>query len=155
VTEPDGLFAEPPRTYAAAGEPLRERTAGERLRDKQAHLIAVGRHPLSDPPGGRPQYGILRLHPDACRDVRWSTGKAQIPEGAPTCGTCVHRQLVNGGARDWPKCTYGRVETPSPAGDPPGSAAGVRVKPGPRETHGDRSDVRAWWPACTDYEEAT
>jgi hypothetical protein len=143
VSEPDGLFAEPPRQYAAAGEPVPERTASERMRDRQAANIAAGRHPLSDPPGARPQYGILRLHPDACRDVRWSAAKAQIPAGAPTCGACRFRQSVHGGAKDYPKCTWGRVY------------AGSLSKEGPREMHGERSDVRAWWPACTDYEEAT
>lgn len=152
LSAPEGLFDEPTRRY---GVSLPKQTVGERMRDRQAALISVGRHPLSDQPGGPRLYGILRLHPDACRDVRWSTGKDRIPEGAPTCGTCRFRQPVHGGAKDYPKCTWGRVETPSPAGDPPGSAAGVRSTPGPRETHGDRSDVRAWWPGCTDYEEAT
>jgi hypothetical protein len=52
------------------------------------------------------------------------------------CGNCVFRQLVNGGNRDYPKCLF-----PSPI-----TGAPVRA------THGGASDVRAWWPACTDHQ---
>jgi hypothetical protein len=140
------LFGEPDRI---APEPPADLTSGERLRERQAANIRQGLHPLGDLPGGPRHYGIVHLHPDASR----ATSRQDAPAGALTCGRCVHRQLVHGGARDYPKCTVGRQVHRSPAGDPPGSAEGIRTIPGPRETHGARTDVRAWWPACTDYAE--
>lgn len=140
-----GLFAEPVRTVPA---PRPDTTPGEQLRARQAANIRQGFHPLGDLPGGPYRLGRIRLHPDASR----AGAREEVPPDALTCGGCRFRQLVHGGARHYPKCTLGRREIPSPAGDPPGSHAGVRTIPGPRETHGDRSDVRAWWPACMSYE---
>ena len=48
-----------------------------------------------------------------------------------TCGDCRFRVLL-GHSRTYPKCT---------AGDG-----------WPRASHGAATDVRAWWPACTDHE---
>jgi hypothetical protein len=45
-----------------------------------------------------------------------------------TCGDCRFRVLVDYHARKWPKCERG-----------------------PR-THGEQTDVRAWWPACPRFE---
>jgi len=50
-----------------------------------------------------------------------------------TCGNCRFREVFGRAKRGYPKCTYG--------GDTP-----------PRATHSAASDVRAWWPACTDHE---
>ena len=45
------------------------------------------------------------------------------------CGDCVHRIMRGGAAKSYPKC------------DLPG-----------RSSRGEATDVRAWWPACVDYE---
>lgn len=68
----------------------------------------------------------LPLHTDAAPagDIR--------AEGL-RCGTCRFRELLGHHDRSHPKCRAG--------GD-------VRV------THGAGTDVRAWWPACHDYEPA-
>ena len=49
------------------------------------------------------------------------------PEGR-TCGECVHRVHYGGHAKDYPKCEVGP------------------------QTHGPKTDVRAWWPACPKFE---
>lgn len=66
----------------------------------------------------------LRLHRDAIADPA-------VRRGGPRCGTCVFRQLRGGAERDYPKCWL----------DP------LKV------TRGPATDVRAWWPACTEYQE--
>jgi hypothetical protein len=48
-----------------------------------------------------------------------------------TCGSCRHREIFGHHNRTYPKCT---------------------VNDGVRETHGPASDVRAWWPACQEWE---
>jgi hypothetical protein len=103
-----------------------ELTAGQRLRARQAERIRFGCHPLS--------IGVcIPLHGDAPRTAHANDGGTY-----PRCGTCRFRLLVGGGARDFPKCTYGADLTDS-------------GRPGPRESHGPATDVRAWWPACVDY----
>lgn len=67
--------------------------------------------------------GVL-LHPDAPTDVAPGT------RGVPlTCGTCVLRVFKHGGAKAYPKC-------------------GISG----RDSHSDATDVKASWPACTDYQ---
>lgn len=76
---------------------------------------------------GRHPFGG-RVHPEAAPvDDRSAPGRR--------CGNCSHRVLVNGGQRDFPKCLLGATA----GGD------------APRLTHGAATDVRAWWPACTDH----
>lgn len=97
-------------------------TAGRRLTIRQARLLAAGRHPLGDG---------LRLHPGAApHDDRAAPGRR--------CGNCRFRRPV-GGPHDgrYPKCIYG-----------PSTGPGAY----PRVTFGPATDVRAWWPACTDHE---
>jgi hypothetical protein len=79
--------------------------------------------------GAHPLSGPLRvhipLHPNAAPlDDRDAEGLR--------CGDCRHRQHL--GRKAWPKCCLG-----GPDG-------------GPRITHGDATDVRAYWPACTSYQ---
>lgn len=50
------------------------------------------------------------------------------------CGSCVHRRHLGGHARAYPK-----------------GVSGCRV----RVTYAETSDVRGWWPACTDRAPAT
>jgi hypothetical protein len=66
--------------------------------------------------------GYLRLHPDAPRD--------HVAPG-PRCGTCWYRAPVSAvHGREWAKCT---------------------ARDGTRTSHSAATDIRAWWPACTDY----
>jgi hypothetical protein len=67
------------------------------------------------------------LHPSAVR-----TATRDDAPGRPfTCGTCTHRAP----SRGYPKCW---VDTG------PGNAGRITSGPG--------TDVRAWWPACPDYD---
>lgn len=126
-----GLFDEPPRVEAA---PVETGTAAERRRARQLAAILAGQHPLSV---------ALRvpipLHPDAVRDDDRTTA------GRVRCGGCALRRRLHGGNRSYPKCTAGRREH---------VASGLRWAEHPRASHGDGTDVAAWWPACTDYEPA-
>lgn len=47
-----------------------------------------------------------------------------------TCGECVHRVHVEYHVKRWPKCDLGP------------------------NTHGETTDVRAWWPACKRFDPA-
>lgn len=66
----------------------------------------------------------LALHPGAA-----PVGDRKAP--GLRCGGCVHRQMQQRGGYDWPKCLL------------PGAGRVTRT-PG--------TDVRAWWPACTDHQ---
>jgi len=46
------------------------------------------------------------------------------------CGSCVHRVSLNHHGEYWPKCDLSTI------------------------THGQASDVRAWWPACPRWEQS-
>lgn len=56
------------------------------------------------------------------------TGGKTFPDRG-TCGTCIHRIRVTWHVKRYPKC----------------DAAGT-------PTHGAATDVRAWWPACSQHE---
>jgi hypothetical protein len=104
-----------------------EATAGERMRRRQALRIAHGCHPLSI-------YGVcIPLHADAPRDAYRGD-----PRPYPRCGDCQLRQMVGGHAKAFPKCLYG-YQAPL-------------VSTAPRYSQSEASDVRAWWPACIDYQ---
>jgi hypothetical protein len=77
--------------------------------------------------GGHP-LGVPR-HPGT-KGLPYSPGHRRDPL---TCGSCTFRQLLPGseGRGPFPKCAF----------------------PGRPITHGAGTDVRAWWPACTDYAE--
>ncbi|HZN72487.1 MAG TPA: hypothetical protein VFC00_12525 [Micromonosporaceae bacterium] len=99
---------------------------------RQATALTRGWHPLglSQAPHRR-----LRLHPEAApADNPAAPGRR--------CGNCWYRQLIEtNGNRRWPKCIYG-AENETDAKNP---------GPPPRVTHGAATDVRRWWPACTDH----
>ena len=98
-------------------------SATVRRTKRQAALLARGRHPL------QPIVGVLFLHKEAApADDRAAAGLR--------CGSCQFRELVGGHARSYPKCML------------PAPGTGHRL----RDTMSDASDVRAWWPACTDYQ---
>lgn len=66
----------------------------------------------------------LRLHEQAA-----PVGDRSAP--GRRCGNCRYRQLINPGtARPYPKCA---------------------VNDFARASHSPATDVRAWWPACTDH----
>lgn len=124
-------------------------TYGERQRRRQGALIANGYHPLAGPLRNR-----MRLHPDADR-----AQTREDPQSGPTCGSCAFRQLVGGHAKDFPKCLFGEFHTkvtddmrrqfPILYGS---AQAGATRTHQPRVSHADATDVRAWWPACTDHQ---
>jgi hypothetical protein len=98
-------------------------TPAERAAARHAALAARGLHPLAGP-----LRTPIRLHPRAAP-------LADRTAPGLRCGGCVHRQPVHGGSRYYPKCTVG---------DGP-------VHRRSRVTHGDATDVRRYWPACTEY----
>lgn len=116
----DGVFLDEVPLFGGFDKPVAPApvTAGERRRLKIVATIAAGYHPLHLAVAG------VRLHPEAPTDVPKGTRTEPF-----TCGTCVHRVLVGGHARSFPKC------------DLPG-----------RRTNGNATDVKTSWPACTDYE---
>lgn len=108
--------------FAMPNEPPPAESPDQRRTRRQREAIAHGVHPLAL---------VLRrvtLHPDAPRP----TGPHNNDPG-PRCGDCAHRTPVNRGtSSSYPKCTYGG-------------------HPWPRATGSAATDVRAWWPACTDH----
>ena len=123
----EALFdAEPLRQPAPIPAP--PATDGQRRIARQRGVIAVGMHPLS-----LTVAPYLRLHPQAQREIG-GTG--------PRCGGCRYRVGLGGHSRVYPKCLW------------PEPDMSVRVKRG-RWSHGIATDVRASWPACTDYEAAS
>jgi hypothetical protein len=88
----------------------------------------------------------LRLHPRAPR-VPANDGHGTDPY---RCGSCAYRRLVGGHARDYPKCLYGYTETPIPEAEQRPNGPTLRIST-PRVTRGEASDVRAWWPACPQW----
>jgi hypothetical protein len=91
--------------------------------EKRKRLVA-GRIATGVHPLGRP----VLLHPESSRDPEDRSG--------PRCGGCVFRQLVGHHDKTYPKCWYPSVEE----------------YPHPRDTGCESSDIRAWWPACRDYQ---
>ena len=87
-----------------------------------------------------PAAPLSELSPDARRTARQKQlverglhpymGTRTRPD-LGTCGDCVHRRsTTTNGNRSWPKCW----RYPS------------------RITHGAATDIRAWWPACDQFE---
>jgi hypothetical protein len=103
----------------------RERLSADRARtERQRRDISTGAHPL------------WRIYPTVRHpDTLGKSYERDDERGKPlTCGSCVFRELYGAGNRTVGKCTArdGR----------------------PRATQSASSDVRAWWPACRDYEPA-
>lgn len=122
----DTLFDVDP-AQARPAEPAEKLSADRRRTIRQADALAHGRHPL-----GLVFGSPLRLHADAApADDRTAPGAR--------CGTCRFRELFGYHTRSYAKCTVGYVE-----------GRGY-----PRVSHGSATDVRAWWPACRDYQKAT
>lgn len=97
---------------------------------KESQGVRRTKRQAADLAAGRHPLTGFGLHAEAApHDDRSAEGRR--------CGDCGHRELVGRhGNRTYPKCTVGG---------------------GARMTHGEASDVRAWWPACREhaYGEAT
>lgn len=78
---------------------------------------------------GTHPLGYISLHPDAPQD-REAPG--------PRCGDCIHRVAIRHHDKSYPKCHY-----PTTVG---GQTRHLR------DTHGEASDIRAWWPACITFQ---
>lgn len=125
----DALFDMTPTPVA---EPVRE-SAGQRRTRRQAEAVRRGAHPLSLVFGA----GAVRMHPDADRDAAPGDGKTWL-----RCGSCTWRRMLRHYNHNYPKCLRTPDDTePSRLGDCE------------RVTASEASDVRAWWPACTNYKE--
>lgn len=126
-TNDDGLFGLPD-DYEPP-KPKDKPTRTQQYHRRVAKRIGSGEHPLG---------GGLRLADGAPRDLDAAEAKRSTSKG-PRCGSCRFRKLMSVGNQRVPKCRL-----PSRYGD------GVRYL---RDTASETSDIAAWWPACTDYEE--
>jgi hypothetical protein len=120
----DTLFDVDP-TQVQPAEPAEKLSADRRRTLRQADALARGRHPLELALGFP-----LGLHAQAApADDRTAPGLR--------CRTCRFREVLTHNDGRFPKCLYAATE-----------------KQQPRVTRGAATDVRAWWPACRDYQEA-
>lgn len=110
-------------------------SAAQRRTRRQRDAIRRGAHPLALVFGA----GAVRMHPDADRDAAPGAG-SRLPL---RCGSCTWRRLIRAGHdKPYPKCMRTPDDTePQPLSD------------SPRATASEATDVRAWWPACTNYME--
>lgn len=106
-------------------EPEPKESATVRRTKRQAARLAQGVHPLTG----------SRLHEEAApADDRTAPGRR--------CGNCRFRQVLRYHDKSYPKCVH-----------PGGVSAEQLEKHGPpRVTHGEASDVKAFWSACPDHE---
>jgi hypothetical protein len=129
------LFAvdEPPAVVAEV-----EMLSADRRRTiRQTEAIARREHPLSLALGW-----TLKLHDDAPVD-RDTSG--------PRCGSCVFRVLDEYRNRTYPKCTADARPVTRRKFD----GTEYQATEYPRVSNGAGTDVRAWWPACPDYQPET
>lgn len=112
--------------YVPAPEPAVKLSTDARRTQRQLEALAGGWHPLSAA-GYR-----IRLHVGAPVD--------RLDRDAPglRCGGCAFRELAGHHNRSYGKCFF-------PGGERPRTGW-------PRITHGPGTDIRAWWPACVDYQ---
>ncbi len=116
--------------------PAEKLSADRRRTMRQAQAVAAGVHPLALVFGAS-----IRMHPLADRTAAAGDGTGQPYR----CGSCRFRSTVAGQHEGrFPKCLFG-AENPTDSKR--------RVAP-PRFSNGAATDVRAWWPACTDYSAA-
>jgi hypothetical protein len=111
-------------------------SADRRRTKRQADDIAAGRHPLTR----GPLHELASRHRDA-----------SSPKSDPfTCGSCYFREVLDYHNHSYPKCMVPGPQRVYRKGSD-GNWRWETVEGAPRATHSAASDVRAWWPACTDY----
>lgn len=109
----------------------REKMSADRRRTQRQHeAIAAGLHPLSMALDTK-----IRLLPYSA-------------DGPLTCGDCRFRKLFSHHNRAYPKCTWGSVSRKKIGilGDP------YTATEYPRLSNGAGTDIRAFWPACTEFQ---
>jgi hypothetical protein len=99
---------------------------------RQAEAMIRGGHPLAL------VSRDVRVHPEA--DGRNAT-RDNAKQRPLRCGTCLFREVISSHGRGYPKCMW-----PGPPDRPRSPFAS------PRFSHGAATDIRAWWPACTDFQ---
>lgn len=119
----DSLFELPAGARLPTAGPAERLSPDRRRTLRQRTLIAQGRHPM----GGR-------LHIEA------APGDDLKAEGR-RCGNCWYRRLVDWNCRTYPKCFLG-VRNPTDSDPYPIQD---------RIAHSAATDVRAWWPGCTEH----
>lgn len=122
VGEQPALFEVP---EADRVEPQPQMSPGRRRTIRQQQLALAGLHPLT-----AALRQPLQLHRDA------APAGDRDADGL-RCGGCRHREIVGYHNRSYPKCLIGDSKY---------------INDRPRFTHGEGTDVRAWWPACVDYQ---
>ena len=125
VDEQPSLFdIDPAQVRAPEPDPFEGLSADRRRTLRQSMDLEAGRHPLTRG----------RLHEDAApADDRNAPGRR--------CGNCFFRTAKTWHNRDYVKC-----------GHPGGMGADeIALTAPPRVTHSAASDLRNWWPACTDH----
>lgn len=127
------LFELPEQPAAAAAEDAPKLSAGTRLKQRQAAAIARGIHPL----------GLVRphlaIHPDA---QPFPATQANADQRPIRCGTCIFR---NPG--QFAKCEFGPVIRTRKWPD----SREYTWREFPRAAHSLATDIRSWWPGCTDW----
>lgn len=83
----------------------------------------------------------LRQRGDVARGRHPLTGSRLATDPESLCGNCRFRAVVRHHNRSYPKCFY----------EPAGWDV-EKMRGWPRVTHSTASDVRAWWPGCSDHE---
>lgn len=119
-----------------SAEPAEQVSADAARTARQRRAIELGYHPLLAAIFGYTRR--TKLHPYAAPETCSPDG----PKGQPyTCGSCRFREVLrSGSSRSYPKCIYDVI------------LRGCALDVSPRVSHGAGTDVRAWWPACQDYE---
>lgn len=120
------FVVEPPQL-----EPVEELSADRKRTLRQLDTLAKGVHPLAAVAGRH-----LKLHSEAApHDDRNAPGRR--------CGSCWYFKLIyTNGNKRWPKCLFG-AENPTDTNPYHGAP--------PRVSRSSASDVRRWWPGCTDH----
>lgn len=136
------LFSVPsrPTLAAPAADPPPKLSADRRRTQRQQQFIDAGHHPLLAAMG----FKSSRLHPLA-DETASRTDRKGLPY---TCGSCRFRVLVEYHNKSWPKCMAEHWNTVQDAAE----VETRTLDQSARISHGGATDVRAWWPACRDYE---
>ena len=85
----------------------------------------------------------IRQHAEVAAGRHPLTHRRISDDPEARCGNCRFRELFDHHRRTYPKCVW----TP-----PTWSADEYATTRPPRHTNGAASDVRAWWPGCTEHE---